>query len=410
MIKKAGLVVVTALLFLLLLIPGSVQASSELTVVDSSAKVDFPASLSFHLSAASNVFITDIRLHYRVERLSYAPVTSEVYLEFAPDTVVESEWVWDMRKTGGLPPGAGVTYWWKVEDAAGNKIRTELSNINFNDNRYTWNEITGGKVTLHWYRGSDSYIEELMEAVQQTLVRLREYTNVELEKSVNIHIYANASDLQGAMIYSQEWTGGLAFTRYGIIAVGIEPNRIEWGSRVLAHELTHLVIHQMTLSPYGDIPTWLDEGLAMNGEGDLRPTSVSLLNDAALEDNLISVRSMASPFSAYTAESSLAYAQSYSLVEFLSKNYGQEKMFELLSAFQEGSSYDDALLGVYGFDMDGLDSQWRDYIIASVGSADTKWRVEPQVWLFGLLVFGLVVIAIVVIVLWQYGRRGDGRL
>jgi len=410
MIKRAGLVVIAVLLFMLLLIPGSVQASNGLVVVDSSAEVDFPASLSFHLSTASNVIITDIRLHYQVERLSYAPVTSEVYLEFAPDTAVESEWVWDMRKTGGLPPGASVTYWWTVEDAAGNKIRTEVSNINFNDNRYTWNEITRGKITLHWYKGSDSFIEELMEAVQQALVRLREYTNVELEKSVNIHIYANASDLQGAMISSQEWTGGVAFTRYGIIAVGIEPNRLEWGSRVLAHELTHLVIHQMTLSPYGDIPTWLDEGLAMNGEGDLWPASVSLLNDAALDDNLISVRSMASPFSAYTEASSLAYAQSYSLVEFLSKNYGQEKMFELLSAFKEGSSYDDALLRVYGFDMDGLDSLWRDYIIANAESADTKWRVEPQVWLFGLLVFGLVVVAIVIIVLWHYGRRGDGHV
>ncbi|MFC1908828.1 peptidase MA family metallohydrolase [Chloroflexota bacterium] len=408
MIKKAGLVVLAVLWFLLLLMPGSVQASSELTVVDSSAKVDFPASLSFHLSTASNVIITDIRLHYQVERLSYAPVISEVYLDFAPDTVVESEWVWDMRKTGGLPPGASVTYWWTVEDAAGNRILTELSNINFNDNRYTWNEITRGKVTLHWYKGSDSFIEELMETVQQALVKLREYTNVELEKSVNIHIYANAPDLQGAMISAQEWTGGVAFTRYGIIAVGIEPNRLEWGRRVLAHELTHLVIHQMTLSPYGDIPTWLDEGLAMNGEGDLWPTSVSLLNDAALDDDLISVRSMASPFSAHTEESSLAYAQSYSLVEFLSKNYGQEKMFELLSAFQEGSSYDDALLRVYGFDMDGLDSLWQDYIIANTELADTKWRVEPQVWL--LLVFGLVVLAIVIIVLWYYGRRNDGRL
>ena len=34
----------------------------------------------------------------------------------------------------------------------------------------------------------------------------------------------------------------------------------------------------------------------------------------------------------------------------------------ILNTFGEGSGYDAALEEVYGFDMDGLDSLWRDYI------------------------------------------------
>jgi hypothetical protein len=37
-------------------------------------------------------------------------------------------------------------------------------------------------------------------------------------------------------------------------------------------------------------------------------------------------------------------------------------MLELLNTFGEGSSYDGAVNRVYGFDMDGLDSLWRQYI------------------------------------------------
>ena len=37
-------------------------------------------------------------------------------------------------------------------------------------------------------------------------------------------------------------------------------------------------------------------------------------------------------------------------------------MLELLLTFRQGSSYDAALEKVYGFDMDGLDALWRDYI------------------------------------------------
>jgi hypothetical protein len=164
------------------------------------------------------------------------------------------------------------------------------------------------------------------------------------------------------MIYPQEWTGGAAFTRHGIIAIGIAPNNLNWGKRAMTHELTHLVIHQMTLNPYNDLPNWLDEGLAMYNEGALSPQFVTRLNEAIAENSLISVRSLSSPFSAYGEEAILAYAQSYTLVEFLISNYGSDRMLELLNTFRQGSSYDGALEKVYGFDMDGLNTLWRDYV------------------------------------------------
>ena len=141
-----------------------------------------------------------------------------------------------------------------------------------------------------------------MAAAQQALARLAEDTGAYLEKPVKIYIYANAQDLQGAMIYPQEWTGGVTFTRYGIIAIGIAPTNLDWGKRAIAHELTHLVIHQMTFNPYNDLPTWLDEGLAMYTEGQLEPEFATYLKKAIAENSLISVRSLSSPFSAYAEE------------------------------------------------------------------------------------------------------------
>jgi hypothetical protein len=37
-------------------------------------------------------------------------------------------------------------------------------------------------------------------------------------------------------------------------------------------------------------------------------------------------------------------------------------MLDLLNTFSQGSGYDAALEAVYGFDMDGLDSLWREYV------------------------------------------------
>ncbi len=371
--KKARLIALVFCLFLVILTPSLVQAQGELTILNSSAEAEFPFQLNFNLSARSNVNITDIRLCYTVDRTSFAQVTSEAYIEFTPSTTVDASWALEMVKIGGLPPGSSLEYWWTVEDASGNKAETAPVRVQFDDIRYSWRSLTQGKVTIYWYNGDDSFARELMVATQQALGRLAEDTGAYLEKPAKLYIYASANDLKGGMIYPQEWTGGVAFTRYGTMAIGIAPSDINWGKTAIAHELTHLVINQMTLNPYNSPPTWLDEGLAMHTEGALGPEFATYLSRAIAEDGLISVQSLSSPFSAYAEEAYLAYAQSYSLVEFLITNYGQSKMLELLNTFRQGSGYDAALQTVYGFDMDGLDRLWRDYVGKKYQSAAAKW-------------------------------------
>jgi len=372
MIKKASILALAVCLLLTILSPVPTQAQDGLTILDSSAQVEFPSRLSFNVSAQSEVDITDIRLHYMVDRASFALVTSEVYIEFVPTTTVDVSWALEMVKIGGLPPGSSVDYWWTVEDARGNKVKTSPIRVQFDDTRYAWRNLTEGKITLYWYEGEKSFAQEIMATAQQALERLAEDTGAYLEKPVKLYIYADARDLQGAMIYPQEWTGGVAFTRHGTIAIGIAPDNLYWGKRAIAHELAHLVIHQMTFNPYSDLPNWLDEGLAMYAEGVLGPEFTVHLDRAIAENSLISVRSLSSPFSAYTEESLLAYAQSYSLVKFLITSYGQGKMLELLNTFRQGSSYDTALEKVYNFDTEGLDILWRDYVTEPVQPAEER--------------------------------------
>ena len=360
MVKKVVLWGLVIWLLLSAISPFSAQAQGGLAVLDTSTHTEFPAELSFGITARSNVNITDIRLHYTVDRLSFARVTSEANIEFEPAATIEEDWTWDMRRTGGLPPGASVSYWWTVEDARGNRVETNPARVQFNDTRYSWISLTEGKVMLHWYKGDNSFARELMVAAQEALNRLAADTGAVLEKPVDVHIYADARALQGSLIFPQEWTGGIAFTRFGRIAIGIAPDQLDWGKRAMSHELAHLVVHQMTFNPYTELPTWLDEGLAMYAEGSLEPGYVAILQRAAAEGGLISVRSLSSPFSAHPEQSSLSYAQSYSVIDFLVDGYGQSRMLDLLLTFRDGSGYDAALEEVYGFDMDGLNTSWRE--------------------------------------------------
>jgi hypothetical protein len=371
---------------LMLLSPSLVAAQAGITVTASNVAVNFPSQAVFTVNAESYVDIVDVRLYYQVDKMNYAEVVSEGWADFTPASKVEANWTWDMTNAS-LPPGAEVTYWWRIEDAAGNKIETSPKIMHFDDGRYTWQSLTGtvpqdGELTLFWYTGSDSFARELMDACQEGLARLTQDIGTYPKRPIKIYIYASDSDLKGAMISSNEWSGGVAFTDFGIIAISISPSELDWGKKALVHELTHLVVRQATFSPYGQLPLWLDEGLAMYNEGGLDPVLRSYLEEAILKDKLISVRSLCSPFSAYSEKAYLSYAQSYSLVEYLLDNYGQDKMLDLLALLKQGNTYDEALTAVYGFDMDGLDDCWRATLTSPVVPAP---RASPPPALIAVL-------------------------
>lgn len=346
-------------LVILALFPFVTLARDEVNVISSDAQAQFPQEIVFTLKVEAATEIKDIDLEYRVSRLSLVPVSCRVDVDFTPGQKVKTSWTWNMLETGGLPPGAEVEYWWLIEDADGQRTETLSASVQFDDVRYAWENLTSDDISLFWYKGDFSFAQELLDAAHEALGRLADDIGVSMEQPARLYIYANSSDLQGALVYPQEWTGGIAFFDYGIIAIGISPSSLAWGKRTIAHELGHLVVHQAVFGPYGDLPTWLDEGLAMDAEGELRSDLQKMIDGAIATDALFSVRSISSSFPTDSGEAALCYAESYSVVQFLLNNYGRDRILELLNVFQRGSTYDDALLEVYGFDMDGLNAAWR---------------------------------------------------
>ncbi len=333
-------------------------------VILSQPEVEFPDTISFEIDVGAAVDISKITLEYQVQKLNVFPVTSVTFPLFEPATRVTTSWTWDMRETGGLPPGTDLSYWWSIEDADGHTAKTPVATISFDDQRHSWQSLSRNSLNLLWYQGDDSFAEQLMIAAEEALDRLADDTGARLEATANIYIYASTEDLHSAMVYPQEWTGGVAYTEYHTIAIGISPGNLEWGKEAMAHELAHLAVQQATFSGYGvDLPTWLDEGLAMYAEGSLSSDMKRILSNAIDQNELFTVKSLCSPFPADADLAYIAYAQSYSLVEYLIKEHGgQDKMLELLNAFKQGSGYVEALDQVYGLDIEHLNTLWRDYV------------------------------------------------
>ena len=335
-------------------------SDGEIRVLSNTYEADFPNKVTFRLIAESEEGIEEITLFYRIR---VEPITTNrAYPDFSPGERVEVEQEWDVRRYY-IPPGVEVEYYWRIKDGAGHELETEPVSFTYTDTRFDWRELSSDRVILYWYQGDDEFGQALFAKALEAVERLSEETGVTVERAVKIFIYGSHGDLLGALEEgAQEWTGGVSFSEYGIVLIGVSPGNLAWGERAVAHELSHAILHKATENPFSDLPRWLDEGLAMRAEGELEPSYVNSLNRAIETNSLISVRSVSSTFPADADLAHLCYAESYSLVEFILDHYGQGAMRKLISIFAEGAYYDDALKEALGVDTDGLEDGWREAI------------------------------------------------
>jgi hypothetical protein len=365
MTKKVTLLVVVTAVLLVSLCPAAgpalAQGSGQITVTNSTVQMDYPDNMNFSCIVKDNVNITSLRLQYQVEQMTFAQVISEANVAFTPGTSVNATYSLNMLRYGQIPQGIGVDYWWIVKDASGNKLQTNPQHYVVADDKHSWHTLTQGKINLLWYGQNDSFGQSIMSTAQAALTRLANNTGAAPDKTVNLSIYTSDQDYAASVTGASEWSGGVTLPDYNSILLLIRPINFSVDVTGVSHELTHVIVNQVTFNPYTIIPYWLNEGLAMYIQyptGVLPSQFTNPFNNAISNNTLISVRSLCDPFSAYADKAFLSYAESFSIVTYLIDQYGSNKMLQFLDSFKQGTTYDGALQSVYGFDMDVLFNQW----------------------------------------------------
>jgi hypothetical protein len=345
-------------------LPSASLAQETITVVDQGWEATFRDNITFTLEATSEAEIVEIDLFYQIVGQI---ATSRNAVDFTPGTSVQTNFVIDQTDPSNYsPPGTELQYWWKIVDSAGNELKTEKETLLYIDTRHDWQTLENERLTLYWYNGDDSFGQSLFDRANEALDTLETDVGAVIEQPIKIFIYGGHEDLLGALqVSAQEWTGGVAFTEYGVVVIGIDPRQLDWGLNAMTHEMTHLIIHQKTVNPFGDLPRWLDEGIAVYNENqDELDDDFRAIFERAVEDNeLMTLRTLSSPFPADPLQANLAYGQSGAVVKYIIDTYGSEKMANLLDIFSEGALYDEALEQALGVNTDMLDNEFR----ASVG-------------------------------------------
>ncbi len=345
------------------LLPGPralARATTDVTRND--VTLNFPQAMSFHFSLSSSVQITAVTLEYGDQEQTCGQVVAKAYPPITEGTTVSADWTWDMRQSGSLPPGAQIWWKWSYTDANNQESTTEQEAVTWIDSVHAWQTIAKGDIQLHWYDSSQTFAQDLLNTADRGLTRIEADAGLSTDQPIDLYIYADTQDMQDAILYEPSWTGGEAFPEHNLVIIGIEPSELAWGRGAVVHELTHVLVGHLTFTCLGGVPTWLNEGLAVYSEGELDPASQNQLDGAIRGNALMSVRSLSGEFSEVADKASLSYSESYSIVKFLLDAYGRAKMTQLLLALRDGSTPDQALTQIYGFDVDGLEDAWRSNI------------------------------------------------
>jgi len=355
----------------------SALAAPQADVTNDQPVIQFPNTITFRAKITGDANITSVVLEYGSEQLTCGDVVAKAFPEFTPGKSVDVQWTWDMRQSGSLPPGATIWWQWRYTDENGKETVSDQQTAAWLDSEHNWKTVKKDKLNLHWYSGDQNFAQELLDAAQGGLDFNRTKSGLVAEAPIDLYIFANTNDLKDAILYEPSWTGGQAFPDHDIVILGISQNDLDWGKDAIVHELTHVLVGHLTFSCLGAVPTWLNEGLAVYSEGELDLASQTQLDDAIKSDTLLTVRSLSAGFSEVSDKAYLSYSQSFSIVKFLVETYGQEKMTELLTALRDGATVDDALTQTYGFNIEGLEDEWRQAIGAPPQTSSAQPTAQP---------------------------------
>ena len=348
---------------LILSVPAVSVSADEGDIQVSVAKAEsqFPDGIQFTVEASSSQEIDDIRVFFKqlgnTRRSAYSTV------EFEPGTDVTGV---SLLRSGGsgryFPPGTKIEFSFEIRDASGAVLRTEDQEFVYVDNRFEWLTVTSGLITVYYYgEFVENRAETVLEAASEALERMLPVLGITPDEPLRIVTYNNYRHMSGALPFrsqattEQLRTEGMAFSEARVLLVHAFDATVKGTT---SHEFTHLLVAEAAGRADGEVPAWLNEGLAEFGNIDPTDSYAAALRYGIFTRRLRPLWYQSS-FSGTPDDIIIAYGQARSVVRHMIETYGEEKMSELFKVFQVTRDIDETLTQVYGFDQYGLDSEWR---------------------------------------------------
>jgi len=369
-------------------VAGDIFTETTVSVVFGS-HVDFQARLMLDAPPREATLII---LPEGQERVIAVPAQEDGYLVYR----------WDLQERR-LSPFSRVTYWYQAVLANGNLVESPHYAFTYEDNRFTWQSLQDGALTVAWVEGDLAFGQSLLATLQSGLAAVQGLFTAPAPSAVRVYVYPDIQSLQSALqMSSTPWLAGHTTPEAGVILVAIPPgpDQVSEMERQIPHELAHLMQYQWLGMDYRRLPAWLAEGVASLAELYPNPDYQRALERAVREDRLLPLSSLCQSFPRESAGAFLAYAQSASFTRFLHERYGSSGLGRLMLAYKDGLGCAEGVQSALGKPFTALEREWQEEALG-LNSGLRAWRHLQPYLILALLVLLPVTLSLVV----KYPRR-----
>ncbi len=341
------------------IVHGLTFAPNPITVTSRTYTEDFPSYIDLTASAndrAGTINQATIVLAFNPDG---ALETHAVPLSQKGNVFVVS-WREDTSHGHFIPPGVQVTYYWKFSDNAGNTLTDAQQQFTTIDTRYNWQHLTQGMLHVNWYTRPLGFGQYVLQKASTSIQNISATLGGGLNQPINLWIYASDVDFHGSLAPgSYEWVGGEALPLLHEASIVVSDSNDPTLRRDMPHELTHLVFHELIVQGITP-PTWFDEGLAVSNQDYREPQLQARFDKAIASQSLLRLSQISDGFPANADQAYLAYAQSYDLLTYMYKTFGQPRMVQLIKLINNPQqTFDQDLTQALGVDEIHLENQWR---------------------------------------------------
>ena len=337
--------------------------SGDIELLSSDVTSEFQEGIRFEVDVSSSAEIEEIAVRFRIGQRE---IVAYEYLEIGEQGSGEGVKASTVYRTNTaaryIAPGTIISYSFVISDAEGNHLDTPEFQYIYHDDRYEWDEIDNGIVTVSYHGPVSFRAKEILEATVETLETMGPLLGAGVDDPIRITMYNNWPEMREALPPASEVTRreliteGQAHSPEGVLLVlGGAPR----ASGVASHEVTHILVHRAGEGGLGRVPSWLNEGLAEFGNIQPGESYDRALFYAIQRNNLLPITSMDGQ-PGTPEDVIIFYGQARSIVRYMVDAYGADKMRELMATIKSGKNYRNAIPEVYGITPLELENEWRE--------------------------------------------------
>ncbi len=323
-------------------------------------------SLTFNVRAVASSIITGARL--TVQILNHPDQTIESVPVEPGTTVTVSHTI--PVGTLHLPPVATLTYHWDFQDAAGSQFRSEAATYQYENNAtpWEWSVERVGNITVHTDGRDPAVSQAALQVATQASSQASRIVGVAVDaEMIHIYVYPDLASMAYSLRLHQlqvhDWVAAYAVPDQSAIILAAEPGpeMVANLQRDLLHEMIHLAVFAAAWDRAGNVPGWFNEGLALMTAPEPDLTLRDVLYEASRGGVVLSLDTLCVPSFTNMSphDAALAYAQSESLMRYITERYGTSQVTALMNAYADGLGCSAGVERALGIPLADLERQWQ---------------------------------------------------